>query len=243
MIIDRQGVKDGLLGLAPMAPPVPITGLVFGLLITDSGVVGNWAGWASSWLVFGGASQLAAVAVLDDGGGALFAILTILVVNTRHVMYSAALQPRYRDAPTWFRRLGPYVLVDQVYALVEPRTEDDSMAYRVSHFLAAGVFWLVLWNISVAAGVIAGNTIGDAVPDDWELEFSVPLLFLGLLVNALRDRPGLLAAAVSGTIAVAARDLQPAGLGLTIGAVAGVAAAAAADHRLERQAQKAGVGS
>ena len=221
-------MRDGLTDLAPLAPPVPFFGLVLGVLIAESAVVGELAGWSSSWLVFGGASQLAAILVLDEGGSALLAVATILVVNARHAMYSAALQPRYRNAPRWFRRAGPYVLVDQVFAIVEPRPDSDPMPYRVSHFLSAGIFWLVLWNASVALGIAVGNV----VPDSWSLDFAVPLLFLGLLVNALRDRPGLVAAGVSGTIAVIGRRWEPAGLGLLAGAVTGVAVAAALDHRL-----------
>jgi predicted branched-subunit amino acid permease len=236
--VDRRGVRDGLVGLAPMTPPVPFFGLVIGLLIAESEAVGDLAGWSSSWLVFGGASQLAAIIVLDGGGGAVFAVITILVVNARHAMYSAALQPRYRDAPSWFRFVGPYVLVDQVYAVVEPRPDDDPMSYRISHFLTAGIFWLVLWNICVAVGIIIGNNVGDTVPDSWGLDFSVPLLFLGLLINALRDRPGVAAAAVSGTIAVLGRNLEPAGLGLLVGAMAGITVAALLDARLEKGSER-----
>ncbi|MGI9595513.1 MAG: hypothetical protein ACR2QK_05100 [Acidimicrobiales bacterium] len=96
------------------------------------------------------------------------------------------------------------------FAITEPRPDTDRMDYRMAHFLAAGVFWLVLWNVSVLVGIAIGNVI----PASWSLDFAVPLLFLGLLINALRDRPGLVAAAVSGVLAVLGRDLQPAGLGL-----------------------------
>ncbi len=220
-----------------MIPPAPIFGLVFGLLVTESTVVSNWAGWSSSWLVFGGASQLAAVLVLNAGGSAIFAVITILVVNARHAMYSAALQPRFRGAPTWFRWIGPYVLVDQVFATSEQRTDADPMDYRISHFLSGGLFWLLLWNGSVAVGIAVGNVI----PDEWSLDFAVPLLFLGLLINALRDRPGLAAAGVSGVIAVLGRNLEPAGLGLLGGAIAGMTVAALLDwwgeQRAEQQAE------
>lgn len=228
---NRQGVIDGLRSLLPMMPPAPIFGLVFGLLITESPTVSTLAGWSSSWIVFGGASQLAAVLVLDAGGSALFAIITIFVINARHAMYSAALQPRFRDAPTWFRWLGPYVLVDQVFATTELRPDTDPMDYRISHYLAGGVTWLLLWNISVAVGIAIGNVI----PEGWSLDFAVPLLFLGLLINALRDRPGLAAAVVSGSIAVVGRDLEPAGLGLLGGAICGMTVAALLDWRLEQR--------
>lgn len=217
----------GLRALLPLTPPAPIFGLVFGLLITESEVVGNFAGWSSTWTVFGGASQLAAVLVLDDGGSAVFAVITILVINARHAMYSAALQPRFRDAPLWFRLAGPYLLVDQVFAITEPRPDSDEMDYRISHYLAGGLFWLWLWSTSVAVGIFVGNV----VPESWSLDFAVPLLFLALLINALRDRPGLLAAAVSGTIAVVARDVEPAGTGLLGGALVGMTVAALADRR------------
>lgn len=226
--LDRQGAIDGARAVLPMAPPVPVFGLVLGLLISESTVVSRLAGWASSIIVFGGASQLAAIAVLDEGGTALFAVMTILVVNARHLMYSAAVHDRFEGAPGWFRWLGPYVLVDQVFATTELRPESDSMPYRLSHFLAGGLLWWALWVSVVGVGVLVGNTF----PASWSLDFAVPLLFLALLVNALRDRPGLLAAAVSGVIAVLGRNLEPAGLGLLVGAVCGVAAGGVADRAL-----------
>lgn len=235
-MFNRAAVKQGIRDLLPMAPPAPVFGLVFGVAVTESDVVSRLAGWSSSFLVFGGASQLAAVLVLDAGGSALFAIVTILVVNARHTMYSAALADRFSDAPRWFRWLGPYLLVDQVFATSEQRPESDSMDYKISYFLAGGLFWFLLWVIMVGVGVVAGN----AVPDSWSLDFAVPLLFLALLINALRDRPGLAAAGVSAVIAVAGRNLEPAGLGLLSGALGGITVAAILDWRLERAGVTAG---
>lgn len=233
---NRRGATDGLRALLPMVPPAPIFGLVFGLLLSETEVVGRLAGWSSSWIVFGGASQLAAVLVLEAGGSALFAIITILVVNARHLMYSAALQPRFVNAPRWFRIVGPYVLTDQLFATTEERPDDDPLDYKISHYLAGGVFWLLLWNVSVAVGLV----VGDLVPTSWSLDFAVPLLFLGLLINALRDRPGLVAAAVAGTIAVLGQDLQPAGVGLLGGAICGMTVAAILDRQLERRTGRSG---
>lgn len=229
MTWNRQATMDALRALLPLTPPVPLFGLVFGLAVAESTEVGSVAGWASSVLVFGGASQLAAVVVIDAGGTALVAIGTILVINARHVLYSAVLRTRFVDAPRWFRWLGPYLLVDQVFAITETRPDDDPLDYRLSHFLTGGLYWLGWWTVSVAVGVAVGLTAGDVVPDSWSLEFSVPLLFLGLLVNAVRDRPGLVAAVVAGVTAVVAGQLGPPGAGLLVAAVAGVGAGAVLD--------------
>ncbi len=233
---DRRGFLDGIRDVLPMAPPVPVFGLVLGLLISESEVVSRLAGWSSSFIVFGGASQLAAILVLDAGGTAAFAIVTILVVNARHMMYSAALQDRFRDAPGWFRWIGPYFLADQVFATSEQRPDTDPMPYRVSYFMAGGLFWWLLWQLMVGVGVLVGNVI----PTSWSLDFAVPLLFLALLINALRDRPGLVAAAVSGVVAVLGRDLEPAGLGLLSGAVCGITVAALVDLQLEKRTRDSG---
>ncbi len=226
---DRSAAIDGIRALLPLALPAPFFGLVLGVQIGESPLVDNTAGWASSWLIFGGASQLAAVTLLNAGGSAVLAVLTVLAINSRHIMYSAALQPRFRDAPLWFRYIGPYVLVDQVFATSDARSDDDSMAYRVSFYLVSGVCWFLLWNLSVLAGILVGNV----VPASWSFDFAVPLMFLGLMVNALKDRPGIVAAAISGVIAVMARDLEPAGSGLLVGALCGMTVAALLDWRLE----------
>ncbi len=226
---NRQATLDALRALLPLTPPVPLFGLVFGLAVAESAQVGAVAGWASSVLIFGGASQLAGVVVIDAGGTAVVAIGTILIINARHVLYSAVLRPRFVDAPRWFRWLGPYLLVDQVFAITETRPDDDPLDYRLTHYLTGGLYWLTWWTVSVAVGVAVGLTAGDVVPDSWSLEFSVPLLFLGLLVNAIRDRPGLVAAVIAGATAVAAGRLGPPGTGLLVAAVAGVGAGATLD--------------
>ena len=71
--------------------------------------------------------------------------------------------------------------------------------------------------------VIVGMLLGSAVPESWSLEFAIPLTFMALLVLAIRNKPGAVAAVVGGAIALAGVAL-PYNLGLPIGALAGVAA-------------------
>jgi predicted branched-subunit amino acid permease len=55
--------------------------------------VDPWVAWSSSALLFGGAAQLAAVQLLDQGAAVGMVVLTALVVNARHLLYSASLSP------------------------------------------------------------------------------------------------------------------------------------------------------
>ena len=70
-------------------------------------------------------------------------------------------------------------------------------------------------------GTVAGVLLGPLIPAAWQLEFSMPLVFLALLVPLVRDRAALVAAIAAGLAAVAGRGL-PWNLGLILAAVVGV---------------------
>jgi hypothetical protein len=80
-------------------------------------------------------------------------------------------------------------------------------------------------------GTVAGAVGGASIPPAWELEFAAPLVFVALLVPAVRTRPSLVAATVAGVVALLAAS-APLQLGLLVGAVAGVAAGLVAERTL-----------
>ncbi len=229
----RRAILDGIRAITPLIVPGIPFGLVLGVLIADSDLVGNLAGWASSWIVFAGSAQFAGILVLQAGGGVAIAATTMIVVNARHVMYSAALATRYRETPRWFKFAGPYVLVDQLFAVADPLPAETTPEYRTWFHMGAGVFTWLLWQIWVTIGVLAGNVI----PADWSLDFAVPLLFLGLLVLGLRNRPAIVAGLVGGFVAVAG-DALPSRLGLLLGGLGGMAAGGLAQWLLERREER-----
>ncbi|MDY7106439.1 MAG: AzlC family ABC transporter permease [Actinomycetota bacterium] len=214
----RRSMLAGARGILPLFVPAVPFGLVLGLAINESGI-GAIIGWSSSVLIFGGAAQLVAVTLLGDGAPALSAIGAAMLVNLRHVMYSAALVPRFRGQPRWFRWAGPYVLIDQVFALVsvQPRRGDDWRGY----YLGAGLTVWLGWQVAVAIGVVAGPYLPDI-----DLSFAVPAMFLGLLVPALTDRPRVVGAVCAAATTAALSGIPNRG-GMLVGAVVGVACAVA----------------
>jgi predicted branched-subunit amino acid permease len=181
--------------------------------------------WSSSPLMFGGAAQLLAVQLIDAGAGPVVVILGALVVNARMLLYSASLAPHTRDWPARWRWGAPFLLADPVYALALGRFSRpdggggarDRLAYYVSVGLTLWVAWLLL----TAAGALMAGALPAALP----LDLAAPLSFLLLLLPMLRGRPACAAAVVGGIVAVGASGL-PLGLGLLIGAAAGVGAGA-----------------
>ena len=94
-----------------------------------------WIAWLSAPLVFAGAAQLAMITLA--GTASLWAVITaVLVINTRHVMYSAALAPTFRRQPRWMRWVGPSFMVDQTFALAA--AADASLPRRLPSLLPHG---------------------------------------------------------------------------------------------------------
>jgi predicted branched-subunit amino acid permease len=215
MSVDRAVARRGILDALPLYVPAMPFALVIGLAIVEAGI-NPFAGWSGSWLIFGGAAQLTVVSLLGTGA-AFFAVVTAgLVVQARHLMYSAAMAPTFQRQPSWFRWVGPYVLIDQMFALVSVRTDDDPDDFR-TYYLAAGATFWILWQLTTALGI----AIGPAVPLEWNLQFAIPLLFIGLLVLGIDKSSKLVAALVGAGVTFFFAGL-PNRSGLLVGAFAGI---------------------
>jgi predicted branched-subunit amino acid permease len=207
----RQGITDTL----PLFIPAIPFALVLGVTFMHSGSL-PFIGWSSSFIMYGGASQLTLLSLLADGTAAVAAISAALIVNARHLMYSAAMVPAFQRQPAWFRWLGPYFLIDQVFALTVVRSQLEPDDFR-TYYLAVGITFWLLWLTATAAAM----AIGPVVPVEWRLGFAVPVMFTALVVMSVDRWPKLLAAVIAAATAWLAAGL-PHHSGLLLGALAGV---------------------
>jgi 4-azaleucine resistance transporter AzlC len=223
----NKALADGVRAFAPLLIAVIPFGLVFGIVAAGS-EVGPWLGGSTSFIIFAGAAQLATLQLIDAGAAGAVVIATALVINARHLMYSAALAPAFREFPKGARFALPYLLTDQAFALSIVRfSEIEDPVYRRWFFTGVGLSLWVPWQIFTITGIV----LGAQVPASWSLDFAIPLMFVILLVPTIKGRPDLLAAVVGATVAIVAAG-APYGLGLIIGAVSGVVAGVVA-HRAE----------
>jgi predicted branched-subunit amino acid permease len=116
------------------------------------------------------------------------------------------------------------LLIDQVFALLTIRPEQDPDRLR-NYYLAAGLTFWVLWLAVVGLGLL----IGPVVPEEWNLGFAIPILFIGLLVVGIETWPEVIAALAGAAVTYLAAGL-PNRTGLLVGAIAGVAAGTVADR-------------
>ncbi|MHC1558799.1 AzlC family ABC transporter permease [Actinomycetospora sp. C-140] len=205
-------------GLAPFAVLIGVTAVRTG--------AGAGAGVLSSVTVFGGSAQLTALAMIGDGASPLAVIAAVTLVNARFLLYAAALEPGFRDQPSWFRWLAPHFVVDPSYAMASRRPDllEDPSRFR-RYWLTAGLGLAATWVGLTAVGAL----LAPVLPASSALDVAAPAMFLAVLVPQLRARPARAGAAVAAVVAATASPL-PDGLGLLCGIAAGVAAATLSDR-------------
>jgi len=217
--IDRRAIADAI----PLFLPAIPFGFVLGLAATE-GEMPVAIGWSTSPLIFGGAAQLTVLTLA--GTASIWAVIVAgLVINTRHAMYSAAMAPVFQRQPRWMRWLGPFLLIDQVFALSMAHVDRPPDEFR-RYYLTCGLFFYVNWQWATALGML----VGPVVPDSWQLEFAPAIMFLGLVLIGINRVPQAVAAVVGGSVGLVTAGLHDR-LGILIGAVAGVMAGTTAELR------------
>lgn len=216
--LDAHGVRDAGALAAAIAPLGLAMGVALGELAGP-----HLVSWLSAPLLLAGASQLVLFSQLDGGASVLAATGAALLVNSRFVVYGAALAPRFAGQPGWFRLLGPHYIVDQTYGLVAARFRDDPTRQEFRrYFMTASTLLWALWTASVGAGLL----IGTALPESLPLEFVLSAMFVALVVPGIRARSEAWAAAAGVAVALAGAGTMPTLLGVVaaggaVGALSG----------------------
>jgi 4-azaleucine resistance transporter AzlC len=218
------GVRDQLpilLGVAPF-------GMIFGALALNAGIPQIEA-QAFSLLIFAGSAQFIATGLIAEGTPPLVVVFTILVVNLRHLLYSATMAGSMERLSRPWKALLAWLLTDEAFAVASIRYRRGDHTHAHWYTFGTGLTLWAAWQVSTAIGIL----LGARIPSTWSLDFFLPLTFLALLTPTLTDRPTWAAALTAGISAVALAWM-PLKLSLLCAAALGIAAGIIAENFLER---------
>lgn len=210
-----SGIREGL----PIAfgyLPVAIT---FGLVATQHGLTVPQA-VLSSALIFSGAGQFMLVALVAAGASWTVALLLLLLLNTRHVLYGPNLAPRIPARRAGLMALA-HGLTDEVFALALSRLPTIAPERRAWWLGGVASMAFATWVAGTAAGALGGAWLTASAPLLAEaLEFALPALFLVLVLPYLRSSLGLgVATTIALTAVLAIMDYQA--IGIILASLAG----------------------
>jgi len=215
----RAGVLAGLPFLLIGGP----FAILFGVVATEAGLSLAETLWFSG-LVIAGASQFTALQLMTENAPVWIVLAAALGVNLRMAMYSASLQPHLGAAPLWQRALVGYLNVDASYALGMQHYEekpDWPIREKVGFFCGTMLFMFPLWLI----GTWIGAVTGEALPQSFELDVAMPIMFLAL-VGPMLKTVAHLAAAVTSIIGAMVFSFLPSGIDILLAAFVAMAVGA-----------------
>ena len=224
-----NGVKAEL----PLLIGVLPFGMIYGVLALEAGLPPSIA-QAMSAIVFAGSSQFVATQMISISAPMIIIVLTIGVVNLRHILYSASIAPYLQQLRPLWKWLLAYLLTDEAYAVTIAYYQKDSHPYSGEHpppssisymylenkhwfYLGAGLTLWCTWQASTAIGILFGMII----PTGWSLDFTLALTFIAILVPLLRNRGSIIVSIVAGLVAILSVDL-PYMLGLVVASIVGI---------------------
>jgi predicted branched-subunit amino acid permease len=209
----RRQLMGDALAIASYALPV---GLVYGLLTLEAhyslaDVV------VSCIVVLGGGAQFAAAGLVKDGASWVAIAGVTLLINARHLLYSAAIGPYTATRSLRERGLMAHFLTDEAFAL--------SLAHfrRIGRFDARG-YWLaamavaIPWTVGSAIGYLAAGALDTT---RLGLDVAFPAAMAGLSLGMVSGRRDVAAAAGAVAIAVPVALAAGPSVGLVAGAVLG----------------------
>jgi 4-azaleucine resistance transporter AzlC len=201
--VARPAWIEGMVRAVPIVLGYIPIGFAYGVLAQQADLsVANTL--LMSVMVYAGSSQLIAVGLFAQGVPALSIIITTFVVNLRHMLFSAALSPYLKRWSKGVLAAFAYELTDETFALhsvmfphAEPRGETSRSKPTV---FAINVTAQLSWILGTGLGIVAGRYVTDVRP--LALDFTLPAMFIALLVVQLRGRVDVVVALCGGVGAV-----------------------------------------
>jgi 4-azaleucine resistance transporter AzlC len=187
----------------PFAVAAVLLGASFGIVARP--VMGATATIVMSVVVFAGAAQFAATAVLAAGGSAVAAIVAGILLNTRFLPMGIAIAPSVPGGRLKRAAQGQ-ALVDASWAVAN--LGEGRFDHR--RLLGATLPQYPGWVLGTVLGVVFGDMLGD--PHRLGLDAIFPAFFLALLLAEMRDRTSATVALLGAGVALALIPLVPAGL-------------------------------
>ena len=194
MLLKSQIFFKGLLAVLPHMLSVIPFDIITGAIGIDFGFDPILV-YATSLIIFGGASQLIFMQLLSGGASSLVAITSVGVINSRHLLYGAVLSEYLTKLSFIKKLLISYFIVDQGFAESNKYLKKNKNLNNLHyHILGTGITLWFCWQISTIGGIVLGSFI----PEQLGLKFAIPLTFLAIIVNDIRKLDHVFVMLVSG---------------------------------------------
>ncbi|CAH0341258.1 AzlC family ABC transporter permease [Rhizobium sp. CECT 9324] len=220
--MSRSEFSEGITRSIPIVVSASPFAILFGAIAIANGqTIGEVA--LTSSTIFAGASQLVGIELFGHHVPAWLIVLSIFAVNFRHVLYSAALAPFVEHFSLSQKAATFFLLTDPQFAETLKRAETGTKV-TFAWYMGLGLPIFVAWVLLSIVGAYFGRLIGD--PARFGFDVLLPIYFLALVLGFRRRSNFLPVVIVSALASAIAHKTVGSPWHVSIGALAGVLAAA-----------------
>jgi 4-azaleucine resistance transporter AzlC len=214
----RKELRDGFVAAMVLWPGDIPFGIAYALLAQTNGFT-KFEALFMSLFVFAGSAQLAIIDMAPRHAGYLAILLTVLLLNLRHVLYGLTLDlklARPRSIPK---------------PLLAAGMTDENMGLTIAHMQGKpATDWYFMGTVlslygSFAMATSIGVFLGGRIPDPEQLHLDVifPLTFLALLLPLMRCKRSLAIAVTAVLLSIGMRSVVGASYAILIAILGGAA--------------------
>jgi 4-azaleucine resistance transporter AzlC len=215
-VFTLDGLRRGALGVLAIVPAAVPFGLVYGVAAAEKGMTALEV-TLSCMLIFAGASQLVAMELWREPLPVVAMVISVLVINLRHLLMGATVAPWFRGARPLPTYLSLYLMTDESWgtAVADRRRGHVDAAFMMG---AGGTLWL-FW----LAASVGGHALGDLMRgfDPALFGWLITGFFVVLLAGFWRGPGDLLPWIVAAGVALLTRQFLPGTWYVLTGALAG----------------------
>lgn len=213
-----QEFIKGILDELPLIVGVFPFGIIFGVIVLQAGI-DPFSGQMMSSVVFAGSAQFMVAKLIQENTPWLVIIVSGFIINLRHALYSASISQHIKGISLRWKLLLSYLLTDEAYAAsIAHFTKNPGVPHLHWHLLGSGLTLWTSWQISTAVGIF----LGTQVPAEWGLDFTMPLVFIAIVVPNLKEKATWTTALAASIFSILFFQL-PFKLGLIVSSFAAIA--------------------
>ncbi|AUM65148.1 branched-chain amino acid ABC transporter permease [Brevibacillus laterosporus] len=210
-----KGVKDcipTLLGYLSIGIAAGVIQKAAGLSIAEIALI--------SLILYAGSAQFIAAGMMATGSSLTAIIITILFVNLRHILLSAALAPYFRHLSPLRNMLVGSLLTDETFGVAISETaKKNQISEKWMHGLNITAY--LNWFVANLAGAFLAQWISH--PEKFGLEFALPAMFIGILILTMLGRSkiklDIVVAIIAVVIAVGSTFLLSSSMGVIVATI------------------------
>ena len=196
-----------------LAAACGLIGITYGVFADTAGLSLLQAS-ALSIFTFTGASQFAAVSVIDGGGNPAAAVSSALLLSARNALYGPVITKSLRKG-RFYKAAAANFVIDETIAVA---SSQESVKDTRDSFWFTGISLFIFWNLGTILGVLLGGILED--PGSWGLDAAFPAAFAALILPHVSTREGKITALVAGVVTIVSIPLTPVGMPVLLASTA-----------------------